>query len=101
VFVLRKEPSKASGQVLVTFEYPAATKAEQVNLVGDFNDWNEKATPMTRSPHDRVWRVQVRLEKGRSFRFRYLVDQYTWHNDWHADDYVPNIHGSDDSVVVT
>jgi hypothetical protein len=29
------------------------------------------------------------------------VDQKSWHNDWHADRYIPNIHGSDNSIIAT
>jgi hypothetical protein len=37
---------------------------------------------------------------GRAYRFRYLLDGVRWENDWHADDYVLNVHGSHDSVVI-
>jgi 1,4-alpha-glucan branching enzyme len=69
--------------------------------VGDFNDWNETATPMMRDLSAGLWRVRLELDRGREYQFRYLVDGSTWHNDWHADRYVPNIHGSDNSVVET
>ena len=41
------------------------------------------------------------LPKGNEYQFRYLVNGRDWHNDWHADKYVPNKYGSDNSVVVT
>ena len=31
--------------------------------------------------------------------FRYVLDGELWENDWAADDYLPNSHGADDSVV--
>ena len=40
------------------------------------------------------------LEPNKEYHFRYLVDGQHWANDWSADKYVPNAHGSDDSVVV-
>jgi 1,4-alpha-glucan branching enzyme len=98
--MIKKEPSTQNGKMRVIFEYPGASRTHSVHLVGDFNDWDEAATPMIRKGRGDTWRVQLELEKGRDYQFRYLVDQASWHNDWHADRYVPNIHGSDNSVVV-
>jgi 1,4-alpha-glucan branching enzyme len=99
--MIKKDPSIHSGKVRVTFEYPGASRTSSVHLVGDFNGWNETATPMMRKGRGDIWKVQMELNKGQEYQFRYLVDQTSWHNDWHADRYVPNIHGSDNSVVVT
>ena len=41
----------------------------------------------------------LELENGRDYRFRYLVDENHWMNDWNADKYVQNPYGGDDSVV--
>lgn len=46
----------------VTFICRAAD-AEEVSVVGDFNDWNPEANPMTREP-DGVWRVGLELCHG-------------------------------------
>ena len=97
--MIRKEPTEKKGRVLVTFRLPSSMWAERVNLVGEFNDWDTTATPMTRSRADADWKVTIELEAGQRYRFRYLVDGKEWLNDWHADDYVENPHGSDDSVV--
>lgn len=99
--MIKKEASSRSGKLLVTFEYPGASRTQSVHLVGDFNRWNETATPMARKKRGDIWRVQLELERGQDYQFRYLVDGTSWHNDWHADRYVPNIHGSDNSVVAT
>lgn len=99
--MIKKEPSTHNGKIRVTFEYPGASRTRSVHLVGDFNGWDETAMPMKRKDRGDTWRVQLELEKGREFQFRYLVDQTSWHNDWHADRYIPNIHGSDNSVIVT
>ena len=96
-----KEPSPNLAKLAVTFEYPSTVRVQTVHLVGDFNDWSETATAMQRDNRSHVWRITLELDKGREYHFRYLVDQTTWHNDWHADEYIPNIHGSDDSVVRT
>lgn len=99
--MIKKDPSPDPGKVRVTFEYPGARRTASVHLVGDFNGWNKTATPMSRKGQGDIWRIQLDLEKNREYQFRYLVDQTSWHNDWHADRYVPNIHDSDNSVIVT
>ena len=99
--MITKRPSKTAGKVLVEFELPPAIWADQVNLVGDFNDWSEASHPMTPDRPDGTWHITLELERGRRFQFRYLVDGSEWHNDWKADDYVPNPYGGTNSVVST
>lgn len=99
--MLIKEPSPRTDKVYVTFEFPAAAWVKQVHLAGDFNQWDQQATPLSHIASKGVWRVRMELNKGAEYQFRYWVNQSEWHNDWHADRYVPNIHGSDNSVVVT
>jgi hypothetical protein len=41
-----------------------APKAARVSVVGDFNDWNAGATPMTNQGTDGAWTVFVPLEPG-------------------------------------
>jgi 1,4-alpha-glucan branching enzyme len=71
-------------------------EAKQVFLAGDFNDWNERSHPMQKTGE--VWSLTLELPPG-EHRFKYLVDGF-WHNDLEAHKYVPNVWGSDDSVVV-
>ena len=97
--MIRKEPAKKTGVVRVTFELPSNMWAERVNLVGEFNDWNTRATPMSRSRADANWKVSLELPVGKRYRFRYLIDGKEWLNDWHADDHIENPYGSYDSVI--
>ena len=86
--------------VKVTFSLPKDVQAETVHLVGDFNNWDEQATLMKKDKEGNHT-VEVSLEKGREYQFRYLVNGTEWHNDWHADKYVQNTFFGDNSVVVT
>jgi 1,4-alpha-glucan branching enzyme len=95
-----KGPVTEKGKIRVTFELPSTLWAERVNLVGEFNDWDTRSLRMVRNRADANWRITIELEPGRQYRFRYLVDGKQWHNDWHADNYVENPYGSDDSVVI-
>jgi 1,4-alpha-glucan branching enzyme len=97
--MINKKPSKKEGFVAVTFEISSTMWAERVNLVGDFNDWDTTATPMTRNRSNANWKVTVDLKTDERHRFRYLLNGHEWLNDWHADDHIENPYGSYDSVV--
>lgn len=98
--MIERRPSPDSQYVLVTFRLPGAAWAERVNLVGDFNDWDTRATPMVQNSEDYGWSVTLKLEAGREYQFRYLIDGKEWLNDWYADKYVPNAFGSENSVII-
>ncbi|MFO7262447.1 MAG: isoamylase early set domain-containing protein, partial [bacterium] len=59
-----------------------AHDARSVSVVGDFNDWDPRATPLTRTG-DGVWSAVVRLRPG-TVRYAYLVDGTEWRADPHA-----------------
>ena len=88
-----------SGKVRVTFAMPAAIWADSIHVVGDFNGWDERATPLRQS--ESGWMVTVELDAGRAYQYRYLLNGSEWHNDWQADAYAPNQYGGDNSVVIT
>lgn len=92
-----KKRRLANGKVRVVFSMPAV-EAQMLYLVGDFNDWDEKATPMERID-DSTWSVTLTLEGNREYQYRYLTDAGVWHNDWAADAYMPNNFGADNSVL--
>ena len=95
--MLQKRPSGPA--VRVTFRIPALLKAHTITLVGEFNNWNETATPLAQTPEG--WATTLELPANREFEYRYLADGRTWLNDWSADRYVPNELGGDNSVVRT
>ena len=94
-----KLASRDPHKVLVRFELPPAIWADQVHLVGDFNDWNQTSHPMVSNRDDGIWYIVLELERGKRYEFRYLVNGREWHNDWKADQYVPNSFGGTNSVV--
>jgi hypothetical protein len=55
----------------VLFRY-RAEDASHVTVVGDFNDWNEFATPLRSSRHG-LWRTVVSLDEG-PWPYMYVVD---------------------------
>ncbi len=98
--MLKKRYLKRGKICKVTFNTHKRLAAETVNLVGDFNNWDENATPMN-ARKDGRFTVWLHLPANQEFQFRYLVNGDEWHNDWEADSYVPNQHGSDNCVVKT
>jgi 1,4-alpha-glucan branching enzyme len=94
--MLSKHFSKTGRVCRVTFKVPAEVGAGRAALCGEFNDWD--AAPMRRLKDD-SFSLTMSLPAGRSYRFRYLLDDKRWENDWSADSYRPNELGSEDSVV--
>ena len=84
----------------VTFTLPkeAVKGVKKVNVLGDFNNWDKDANPLKKL-RTGVFSTTLELVCGRLYRFKYLIDNARWENDWHADHYSPNPYGGDDSVV--
>lgn len=97
--MLTKNWNASTGRFDVTFDLPAELDIEQAAVVGEFNDWDETANPMS-TQDDGRWSATVALEPNRSYRFRYHLGADRWENDWNADHYVGNDFGGADSVVV-
>lgn len=87
--MIEKTYLKTKPECKVKFALPADTLAgaKKVYLVGDFNNWDESATPM-RKQKSGVFASTINLEKDKQYQFRYLVDGTTWLNDDTADAYI-------------
>jgi hypothetical protein len=70
--ILRGSQPGANG-VQFAIEAPGAAR---VNLVGDFNNWDPTATPLSRRS-DGQWETIVSLEPGR-YQFTFVVDGTQW-----------------------
>jgi 1,4-alpha-glucan branching enzyme len=97
--MIKKELGSSTGQARVTFELPATVWADQISLVGEFNNWDHQVTPMSQDRSDERWKAVLDLAAGQCYRFLYLLDGNTWLADGQADDYAANARGSYDSVV--
>ena len=75
-----------------------APRASSVALVGDFNDWDDAATPMTRAEGNGLWSVTVPLAPGR-YRYSFLVDGTGWLPDPEAPRALEDDFGRPNSVV--
>ncbi len=61
----------------IRFDLTLPNPAREVALVGDFNGWDEHATPMVRRPNDGAWSTQVPLPPGRHV-YAFVVDGTKW-----------------------
>jgi 1,4-alpha-glucan branching enzyme len=98
---IQKKYLKSKPVCKVTFTLPkeAAGAAGQVCIVGDFNNWKEKSTPLKKLKNG-SFKITLDLPCGREYQYRFLMDNQIWENDWTADKYVPSPFGIDNSVVV-
>ena len=97
--MIRKRPSTNENTVIVSFEIPGSVWADQIHLVGDLNDWDRKSLPLRLTRQD-SWLVELELDRGGEYHFRYLVDGVHWRNERHADGHAPGSDGMSDTVVI-
>ena len=91
--------SKPVCKVTFNLTKEEANSADSVKLVGDFNDWDVKATPMKKLKNGSFSTV-VDLKKDNKYQFRYLLDDKDWTNDADADEYAPSSVSYDENSVV-
>lgn len=95
---MKKNYLKKGNVCKVTFELPADVEAQEVAVLGEFNNWTPEAHLLKKAKKG-GFSTTVSLEAGQSYRFRYLVDGKRWENDPEADAYLPNLFGTTDSVI--
>ena len=87
----------------VTFTLPGYFEEsfESASVVGEFNNWDANLTKLEKNTETGQYSVQVELEAGKEYIFRYIVDGKTWLNDPEADKFEPTPFGdSDNSVLI-
>lgn len=57
-----------------------APAAGKVTLVGDFNAWNARSTPMVKGAVEGLWLVTVPLDTG-SYQYAFVIDETRWTAD--------------------
>ena len=80
----------------VTFTL-TAPDSEEVFLVGDFNNWNEKKHPMKKDESGR-WKKDVIVPPGR-YEYKYLVDG-KWQIDLANKEVIQNRFGTLNNVIL-
>ncbi|MGN6195712.1 MAG: isoamylase early set domain-containing protein [Ginsengibacter sp.] len=75
----------------ITFSLPAEALqgATEVFLLGDFNNWNPENAPKLEKQQDGSYKTAAELEEGKTYQYRFLLNDGRWVNDYHAQKYVP------------
>ena len=94
---ISKQYLKSKPVCKVTFSI-LAEDAKKVSLVGSFNEWNTKATPLKKLKNG-TFKGAVDLDTNNSYEFKYVVDG-AFVNDDAADAYVWNEFASADNSLV-
>lgn len=87
----------------ITFTLPAEAVegATEAILLGDFNNWNPEKAPMLEKQKDGSYQTVVLLEEGKTYQYRFLLNDGRWVNDYNAQSYV-NVEGLYvDNCVIT
>jgi predicted flap endonuclease-1-like 5' DNA nuclease len=99
--MLKKQYLKSKPVCKVTFTLPRAalSQAQEVRVLGDFNDWNWEQGAIMKTGQ-KEYKTTINLPVGQRYEFRYTAQDGTWENDWAADAYVPSPYsGVDNSVL--
>jgi 5'-AMP-activated protein kinase regulatory beta subunit len=93
--MLKKSSAKTKKRK-ITFTL-IAPDAEEVFLVGDFNNWNEKKQPMKKDESGR-WKKDIIVAPGR-YEYKYLVDGQ-WKIDQANNEVIQNRFGTLNNVIL-
>jgi hypothetical protein len=96
VYKLDLSVLKVSASGNVVFSLKGKTEAKQVILAGSFNNWDEHAVKMERTPDG--WELRAELPPGR-YEYKFIVDG-VWIDDPANKDRVTNEHGTRNSVLL-
>ena len=67
----------SAGEIAAEVRARLSCAAREVALVGDFNGWDEHATPMLRRPDSGAWSAHVALAPGRHV-YAFVIDGKKW-----------------------
>lgn len=83
----------------VRFDLRLPTAAREVAIVGDFNGWDDKATPMASRSADGTWSARIALAPGRHV-YAFVVDGQKWVVDPLAPQVSDDGYGPANAVVI-
>ncbi len=72
-----RDSGGTTGKLLVKFSLEAPG-AKRVYVVGDWNEWNPAANPLSDGDSDGVWETEIKLEPGREYRYQFFIDDNEW-----------------------
>lgn len=76
-------------EIIFTLPAEALEGATEAVVLGDFNNWTPGQEFELKKQADGSFKTTVQLEGGKTYQYRFLLNNGTWQNDYHAGDYVP------------
>ena len=75
----------------VIFSLPseALEGASEAVLLGDFNNWVPQDSFRLKQQEDGSFQTVVTLESGKTYQYRFLLNDGRWVNDYNAQHYIP------------
>lgn len=93
---IKKQYLKDNKACKVTFSLKKDIKdIEIVRIPGDFNNWDTNCEPMKKLKSGGFTQT-LKFDAGRSYEFKYLINDSEWRNESEADRFEPNNTGPDE-----
>ncbi|MGE5449744.1 MAG: isoamylase early set domain-containing protein [Bacteroidales bacterium] len=87
---IKKHYLKNHDMCRITFSLKEKVKSiDNVRIAGDFNNWDQHCQPMKVLKKGGLTQ-SISLPSGKSYQFKYLINDSVWANDPESDEFVPN-----------
>ncbi|MFP4598876.1 MAG: isoamylase early set domain-containing protein [Persicimonas sp.] len=97
--MIKKQRLKSRPVCKLTFEIPKDIEADEIELMGDFTDW--EPVPFKRLKSGK-WKIKQDVGQDGRYEFRYRIKrdgEVIYENDPDADGYVPNEFGTENGII--
>jgi len=84
---INKKYSQDKKVCRITFTLPKeiCENFDEISVVGDFNNWSPHEHKFSQKNSDGSSSIEIVLQAGNEYQFRYLCDGQTWLNEPEAD----------------
>jgi len=99
---IKKQYLKKDGVCKITFSLRDKDHIiKSVRIPGDFNKWDRNCEPMKKHKNNE-YSQSITLQLGKSYQFRYLINDSLWEDEPESDRFVPSgVDNSDFNSVIT
>ncbi len=88
-------------EIIFTLPAEALEGATEAVVLGDFNNWTPGQEFELKKEEDGTFKTSVQLEAGKTYQYRFLLNNGRWQNDYNAQDYAPVSGLFIDNCVIT
>lgn len=87
----------------VNFVLPCEVVASATSgiILGEFNNWDDKKATSLKKQKDGSMKATLALEAGKTYQYRYLLNDGRWVNDDTADQFIPASGYNVENCVIT